>query len=102
MRTPEEIKKLKDQWLRDPCWDIEDADGFEDHREELAAWRAGRDQEIADKRKAHVLEVRLRRFVLGVDWRQSAMAAIAAGHTTRRAIEIADEFVLLVEQRWVP
>ena len=38
-RTPEEIQKLKDNWLADDCWNIEDTEGFEAHREELLAWR---------------------------------------------------------------
>jgi len=38
MKTPQEIEKLKNDWIYDPCWDIEDTDGFEDHREELLAF----------------------------------------------------------------
>jgi hypothetical protein len=39
-RTPEEIEHLKRQWLDDPdSWDIEDAEGFEAHADELFAWR---------------------------------------------------------------
>lgn len=37
-RTPEEIEQLKTNWLADPCWDIEDEEGFEAHREELLAF----------------------------------------------------------------
>lgn len=37
-KTTEEIEKLKASWLADPCWDIEDTEGFEDHREELLAY----------------------------------------------------------------
>ena len=39
IRTPEEIEALKKNWLQDPCWDIEDTEGFEAHREELLTWR---------------------------------------------------------------
>ena len=35
MKTDAEIKELKRQWEYDPCWDIEDTEGFEEHREEL-------------------------------------------------------------------
>ena len=35
MATQDEIEKLKKNWLADPCWDIEDEDGFCEHREEL-------------------------------------------------------------------
>ena len=39
-KTDHEIEILKRQWQADPCWDIEDTEGFEAHRQELAAWRA--------------------------------------------------------------
>jgi len=39
MRTQEEIEELKEYWVADPCYDIEEADGFEEHREELRAFR---------------------------------------------------------------
>ena len=35
MPTPDEILELKAQWVADPCWDIEDTEGFEAHRDEL-------------------------------------------------------------------
>lgn len=38
-RTPQEIEDLKADWKRDPIWDIEEAEGFEAHREELLAYR---------------------------------------------------------------
>jgi hypothetical protein len=40
LRSPKEIEDLKRQWRSDPIWDIEDSEGFEAHREELAAYRA--------------------------------------------------------------
>ena len=39
MRTPEEMQVLKTNWLNDPCWDIEDTEGWKEHREELKEWR---------------------------------------------------------------
>jgi hypothetical protein len=39
MATEEQIQKLKDSWIHDPCWDIEDTEGFEEHHDELLAWR---------------------------------------------------------------
>ena len=39
MKTQDEIQALKDNWVKDPCWDIEETDGFEDHHDELLAWR---------------------------------------------------------------
>lgn len=38
MKSKEEIDQLKANWLADACWDIEDTEGFEDHRDELKAW----------------------------------------------------------------
>ncbi len=39
IRTPAEIAELKQHWLQDPCWDIEDTEGFEAHRDELLNFR---------------------------------------------------------------
>lgn len=39
MPTQQAIDKLKADWSGDPCWDLEDTDGFEEHREELLAFR---------------------------------------------------------------
>lgn len=39
VRSLTEIRELKADWKSDPCWDIEDTDGFEAHRAELAAYR---------------------------------------------------------------
>jgi len=44
MKTKQELDALKADWLYDPCWDIEDTEGFEGHREELKAWRIEREQ----------------------------------------------------------
>ena len=38
-----EVEKLKAAWLRDPCWDIEETEGFEAHREDLLAFRLERE-----------------------------------------------------------
>lgn len=39
MATKEAIKQLKDSWVKDPCWDIETTEGFEDHIDELKHFR---------------------------------------------------------------
>jgi uncharacterized iron-regulated protein len=39
-KTQDEIQALKDNWVKDPIWDIETTDGFEDHYAELLAFRA--------------------------------------------------------------
>lgn len=58
--TPDEIEALKRNWLSDPCWDIEETDGFEAHKPELLAfrlkaesvWRARRVRELSDRAAA--------------------------------------------------
>lgn len=51
-KSPEDIQRLKESWLHDPCWDIEDTEGFEDHMEELLAFRKQKEAEWEDKRVA--------------------------------------------------
>ncbi len=42
------IDELKYQWERDPIWDIEDTEGFEEHHDELLAFRLQKEQEWRD------------------------------------------------------
>ncbi len=62
MATTNEIESLKKNWRFDPCWDIEDTEGFEEHKEELKAYRLDYEkkwQEVEDMRineKAKKLE----------------------------------------------
>lgn len=48
-KTIEEIQALKDDWLKDPCWDIEDTEGFEEHKDELLAYHKQVDAEWEEK-----------------------------------------------------
>lgn len=41
MATREAVERLKKNWLADPCYDLEDVEGFEEHRDELLAYRLG-------------------------------------------------------------
>jgi len=50
-RTPEEIEKLKKDWLADPIWDIEDSEGFEAHRGELLAFHKEQDAKWEAKKE---------------------------------------------------
>jgi hypothetical protein len=49
-KTLEEIEKLKRDWKDDPCWDIEDTVGFEEHKEELLDFRLKVEAERAEAR----------------------------------------------------
>lgn len=56
IKSPEEIEALKENWSNDPCWDIEDTEGFEAYREELVAFAAEKRAEWdADLRRQQTL-----------------------------------------------
>lgn len=63
MKTRAKIEALKNNWLKDPCWDIENTEGFADHVEELlnfrrqieAEWKA-KQEERENARAAFVRE----------------------------------------------
>jgi hypothetical protein len=57
MATIEELESLKRDWLNDPCWDIEDTEGFEDHREELLMFSDQEHQKWADFEKVRIANV---------------------------------------------
>ena len=55
IKTRHDIERLKTDWLRDPCWDIEGTEGFEAHACELHAFRLateGRWRTAKDAREA--------------------------------------------------
>lgn len=58
MRTPEEVADLKRNWRNDPCWDIEETEGYEDYRDELLAYRM--EMEAVWKRVREVRDARRR------------------------------------------
>ncbi len=55
--TRHQIEDLKRSWTDDPCWDLEETEGFEAHREELlehslkmsAHWHAERCAKLSAK-----------------------------------------------------
>lgn len=60
-KTNDEIEALKQNWMKDPCWDIEDTEGFEEHKEELLAWV--KEYESVRQRDAEKFIARRARFV---------------------------------------
>jgi hypothetical protein len=44
MPTIEDIEALKGKWISDPCWALEETEGFEDHRTELCSFRMETEQ----------------------------------------------------------
>jgi hypothetical protein len=56
MATREEIERLKRSWVADNCWDLEDTDGFEEHREELLAFSTAKEAEWEANRVARLMK----------------------------------------------
>ena len=84
--TREQVENLKRQWLADGSWDIEDSPGFEDYREELAAFaretgrRRGRERAALLSAKARELgcpgNLELAQYVLGLEARLERIEGI--------------------------
>jgi hypothetical protein len=53
-RTRQEIAELKENWLKDPCWDIEDTEGFEAHKPLLLKFRHDVEKEQSQKHREQV------------------------------------------------
>lgn len=62
-KTQADIDDLKRQWRSDPCWDIEDTEGFEGHREELTAYHQQCD---AEWEAAYKAKLEVKAIVMGV------------------------------------
>lgn len=55
VKTRDDVEHLKRDWLSDPCWDIEATEGFEEHREELSAFRKNHEAKWEQNRKEKLL-----------------------------------------------
>ncbi|QFT55607.1 hypothetical protein [Microbulbifer sp. THAF38] len=53
-RSQAAIDRLKQAWIKDPCWDIYDAEGFEAHREELEAYQKEMELKWEQQRKERI------------------------------------------------
>ena len=66
----EQIDDLKRQWKADPCWDIEETEGFETVREELLAYRlqmeAQWEKEYQAKLRAYQAQLRAYAVTIGL------------------------------------
>jgi len=88
MATQPEIEKLKQDWQRDPIWDIEETDGFEEHRQDLLAfrlkledhWEQLRKRAIRDKAlKLHALDKeKLVEYCMGLERRIEKVEGLLA------------------------
>lgn len=109
MKTREEVEDLKRQWLRDPCWDIEDTPGFEEYAVELAGfavehrkiWRAAREKTEAEAyRNTPANEATLRDVFATAALTWLARTASFADVIAERAYKIAD--AMMAERKKMP
>lgn len=68
MKSQEEIQALKDNWRHDSCYDIEDAEGFEGHREELKAYSDGMKMRWKEQRQKHHDDLAAKVCPLSFQW----------------------------------
>lgn len=54
MKTKEEVRRLKINWLSDPCFDLSLQPGFEDYRNELAEFENFHINKWADERREKI------------------------------------------------
>ena len=70
MKTIYEVENLKTDWLKDPCWDVENTEGFEDYADEL--------KEFSDKVIAEA-KIRNRAITINTQKEASAFPVIETG-----------------------
>jgi len=85
-KTEKEIRDLKRCWRNDPCWDIEDTEGFEAHKQELLAFRLQCKKEWDEAYNARLDEKakelgcignrQLASYVIGLEMRLKALEGI--------------------------
>jgi hypothetical protein len=49
LRTEKRIEELKKNWSADPCWNIEETEGFEAYKEELKTYRLQKELEWSEQ-----------------------------------------------------
>lgn len=57
IKSEKEVESLKQNWLEDPCWDIEDTEGFEEYSKELLKFRLKQEKTWEEKIKQEELEL---------------------------------------------
>ncbi len=93
MATQEEIQRLKESWKKDPIWDIEDTEGFEEHHDELLLFRQERD---AEYEKLVEERIARRARVIAVDTGVTAPGAAQEINTyaeIERAVAAQDRYI---------
>ncbi len=93
MKTEQEVTDLIKEWTADPHWDLAGTNGFEEHRERLAAWQANVERiKVADAaaraaiRRERLEESNGRPTTLRDQFAAAAMAAYLTAHDGDNAI----------------
>lgn len=105
-KTRAEIDALILDWRSDPCWDLEDAPGFEAHKDELRAVREKFEAERAARRaREHEAEIQalmkpaLALLPLHADDGLSRTVAETAGSTSNILLRMVAEMLLPIAKR---
>ncbi|WP_445360549.1 hypothetical protein ACJJIL_19235 [Microbulbifer sp. EKSA005] len=65
-RSAAEVEKLKQDWKKDPCWDLYDTEGFEANREELEAYQHEQEQKWQQEHEQRQIEERKALYGMGL------------------------------------
>ena len=90
MKTQEQVTQLKRDWEGDPNWDLEETEGFEEHREELLAYRLAKEAEWEAAHQKRLLDkaeklgcpgnVTLAAYIENLEWRIFSSHAMGIQH----------------------
>lgn len=99
MATQEEIEKLKIGWLKDPCFDIYNADGFQEHYEELKRFQEDQERkwkaENQQRENARAAFVREQTGVIDAD----IVSALSTWNEIERMVSSQDKYIGELESR---
>lgn len=87
-RSNEEVERLKQNWMNDPCWDIENTEGFEAHHDELLAFSKEHKANCQMRDLAALAEIAKQHNVSIDDARTLRTAERAGGDAARDAVSV--------------
>ncbi|MFK7692878.1 hypothetical protein [Paenibacillus sp. HJGM_3] len=89
MKTAQEIERLKQDWLNDPCFDLAETEGFENHKEELLKFQQETEAAWKSKYEADQAEIDTEAERIGVKGLYRIVLAMQKVHG--RAIQLLTE-----------
>ncbi len=85
-KTDAEVAALKANWKADPCWDIEDTEGFEAHYDELLAFRKAYEAECERRFTAQMEDLAKRERITVEEARALHLAERGVERATGEAV----------------